>query len=72
MQPESTTTRRSRLMGAGPWLWLGISAVWAAVVFAAELAAWPLAIWVAITLGPLMLLRNRPVPVNETQPGGTP
>jgi hypothetical protein len=40
-------------------LWLGLSAAWAVVIFTTGLMAWPLALWIATTLGPLTLLRTR-------------
>jgi len=51
--------RRARLRNALPWLWLGLSAVWAVVIFTTDQLAWPLALWVATTLGPLAVLDNR-------------
>ena len=53
------TARRAHLVTALPWLWLGPSAVWAAVIFITDQPAWPLALWIAITVGPLTALRTR-------------
>lgn len=51
--------RDGRLRKALPWLWLGLSAAWAAVIFITDQVAWPLALWVATTLGPLTALNKR-------------
>lgn len=41
-----------------PALWLVMSIGWAVVIFVTDQLAWPLALWVATTLGPLTYLRN--------------
>jgi len=51
--------RRTRLLRALPWLWLGLSAAWAVVIFVTDQMAWPLALWIATTVGPLTALRTR-------------
>ena len=51
--------RRTRLLNALPWLWLGLSAAWAVVVFVTDQVAWPLALWIATTVGPLTALKTR-------------
>ena len=63
---NSTTTRatggtalRTRLLNALPWLWLGMSAAWAVVIVTTDELAWPLALWIATTVGPLSALRTR-------------
>jgi len=33
--------------------WLVLSATWAVVIFATDQLAWPLALWIATTVGPL-------------------
>ncbi len=53
------TARRAQLLNALPWLWLGLSAAWAVVVFATDQLAWPLALWIATTVGPLTALKTR-------------
>ncbi len=53
------TARRARLLNALPWLWLGMSAAWAVVIFATDQLAWPLALWIATTVGPLTALKTR-------------
>jgi hypothetical protein len=53
------TARRARLVNALPWLWLGMSAAWAVVIVATDQLAWPLALWIATTAGPLTALRTR-------------
>jgi hypothetical protein len=50
---------RARLANALPWLWLAVSAAWAVVVFTTDQPAWPLALWIATTVGPLIALRTR-------------
>ncbi len=62
--PESVSgrrqaSRRERLLSALPWAWLTMSALWAAVIFVTDQLAWPLALWVATTLGPLTVVRSR-------------
>jgi len=62
--------RPTRLLNALPWLWLGLSAAWAAVIFATDQVAWPLALWIATTVGPLTALKTRldrtPIPEGAT------
>ena len=53
---------RRRLLKAVPWLWLGLSAAWAVVIFATDQVAWPLALWIATTVGPLTALKARLAP----------
>ena len=53
------TTRRHRLVSVLPWMWLGLSAAWAVVIFATDRPAWPLALWIATTVGPLTALKTR-------------
>ena len=52
------TARRARLLNALPWLWLGMSAAWAVVIFTTDQLAWPLALWIATTVGPLTALKT--------------
>ncbi len=60
---STTATRggalRTHLVNALPWLWLGLSAGWAVVIFATDQLAWPLALWIATTVGPLTALKTR-------------
>jgi hypothetical protein len=42
-----------------PFAWLALSAVWAAVIFITDQLAWPLALWIATTVGPLTALETR-------------
>ncbi len=53
------SARRAHVLNALPWLWLGLSAVWAVVIFATDQVAWPLALWIATTVGPLTTLKSR-------------
>ena len=53
------TARRAHLWKALPWLWLGVSAAWAVVIFTTDQLAWPLALWIATTVGPLTALKTR-------------
>ncbi len=39
--------------------WLGLSLLWAVVIIVTDALAWPLALWIATTVGPLTWLRNR-------------
>ena len=64
--PQPHGTRRTsdqsnheRLIAALPWLWLTLSALWAVVIFTTDQLAWPLAVWIATTVGPLTALRSR-------------
>lgn len=70
MRSEPTASQRSRLQASLPWLWLLLSAIWAAIILATETAAWPLAVWIATTLGPFTLSRNRTNPIQGADPGG--
>lgn len=58
-------TRRDRLMSVLPWMWLGLSAAWAIVIFTTDQLAWPLALWIATTVGPLTALKTRLDPNTE-------
>jgi hypothetical protein len=41
-----------------PWLWLSMSVLWAVVIFVTGQLAWPLALWIATTVGPLTYLNT--------------
>lgn len=43
-----------------PFLWLALSAFWAAVILITNAPARPLAVWIATMLGPLTVLQRRP------------
>lgn len=49
---------RSHSLGALPWLWLAMSLLWLVVVIVTDQPAWPLALWIATTIGPFIYLRN--------------
>jgi hypothetical protein len=52
---------RGRLRKVVPWLWLAMSLAWAVVIIVTDELAWPLALWVATTVGPLTCLtRSEP------------
>lgn len=61
------TERRAHVLNALPWLWLGLSAVWAGVIFATDQVAWPLVVWIATTVGPLTALKARVDPKSGSQ-----
>lgn len=64
MAPDDTP--RSTLHRALPAAWLAMSAAWAGVIFVTDQVAWPLALWIATTVGPLTALgRRTPAPTNE-------
>lgn len=48
-----------RLQRAIPFLWLALSMAWAVVILVTDQLAWPLALWIATTLGPLTALQAR-------------
>ncbi|KAA3636432.1 MAG: hypothetical protein DWP92_09520 [Armatimonadetes bacterium] len=48
-----------------PWLWLGFSMAWAVVIFVTDQLAWPLAMWIATTVGPLTYLQTRSRPTSS-------
>ncbi len=50
---------RAHLVNALPWLWLGMSAGWAVVIFTTDQPAWPLALWIAASVGPLIARKTR-------------
>lgn len=58
----------SRLRQAVPWIWLAMSMLWAIVIIVTDQIAWPLALWVATTLGPLTYLRT---PKHPAEPGAS-
>jgi hypothetical protein len=66
-QAAGGTTRRAHALNALPWLWLGLSAVWAVVIFTTNQVAWPLALWIATTVGPLSALKTRLDPNTDPQ-----
>ena len=45
-----------RLRQAVPWLWLAMSLAWAVIIIVTDELAWPLALWIATTVGPLTYL----------------
>jgi hypothetical protein len=57
--PKGDRSSRARLTTTLPWLWLALSAFWAVIILTTDQLAWPLALWVATTLGPLTALRSR-------------
>ncbi|MCZ7534001.1 MAG: hypothetical protein M5U23_11475 [Acidimicrobiia bacterium] len=64
MAPESTLRRPSKIQRLLPWLWLGFSMAWAVVIFVTDQLAWPLALWIATTVGPLIYLQTRSQPTS--------
>ena len=54
----SADETRARLGRGVPWLWLGLSALWAVVIIVTDAQAWPLTIWIAATLGPITYLQR--------------
>jgi len=48
----------SHLRRAVPWLWLVLSALWAVVIIVTDTVSWPLALWIATTVGPLTYLHQ--------------
>lgn len=62
MRREPARTRR--FDRAIPFLWLALSMLWAGAVIVTDQLAWPLALWIATTVGPLTVWRAR----NETKP----
>lgn len=48
-----------RLLAALPWLWLALSAAWAVAILVTDQVGWPLALWIATTVGPLSVLGTR-------------
>ena len=57
--PPSGPGGRSTLQRVVPFAWLALSAAWAAVIVVTDQVAWPLAIWIATTLGPLTAIERR-------------
>lgn len=49
---------RSRFRLVLPWLWLAMSMLWAVVIIVTDQLAWPLALWIATTVGPLTYLKT--------------
>ncbi|MDW3214735.1 MAG: hypothetical protein R8G01_12095 [Ilumatobacteraceae bacterium] len=62
-----TVTFRTRVVASLPWMWLGLSAAWAIVIFATDEVAWPLALWIATTVGPLTALKTRLDPNTDSR-----
>lgn len=53
-----TAELSGRAQKAVPWLWFAMSLVWAVVIIVTGQLAWPLALWVATTVGPLTYLEK--------------
>ena len=53
MTARVTRGRRRRVV---PWLWLAISLAWVVAIIVTDEQAWPLALWIAATVGPLSYL----------------
>jgi hypothetical protein len=68
MAPEEAP--RTTLRRALPFAWLALSAAWACVIFVTDQVAWPLALWVATTVGPLTALDRRERRTTTTDPNG--
>lgn len=49
---------KSRWRQALPWLWLAMSLLWAVLIIVTDQLAWPLALWISTTVGPLTYLRT--------------
>lgn len=57
---------RGPLRQALPWLWLAMSLLWAVVIIVTEHLVWPLALWIATTVGPLTYVttaQHEPAPL---------
>jgi hypothetical protein len=54
-EPDRLSTR-PRVV---PLAWLALSAAWAAVIVVTDQPGWPLAVWIATTLGPLTAIERR-------------
>ena len=69
----TTVSPRSRMRSALPWLWLVMSMAWAVVIFVTDQLAWPLAFWIATTVGPLTYLRTsrKRIEFEGSNPEGT-
>ena len=52
----SADATRHQVRRAVPWLWLAVSLAWAVVIIVTDELAWPLALWIATTVGPLTYL----------------
>lgn len=69
----SAGATRGRLRQVIPWLWLAISLLWAVVIIVTDELGWPLALWIATTVGPLTYLSKTeaaqgPGPGRERKP----
>ena len=42
-----------------PFLWFAVLVAWVALLFVTDQPAWPLAVWIAITIGPFTVLQAR-------------
>ena len=54
----SDSAIKGQLRKVVPWLWLAMSLAWAVVIVVTDELAWPLALWIATTVGPLLYLNN--------------
>jgi hypothetical protein len=59
MLHEPVGDQRHWTRRAIPLLWLAMSMVWAVEILITDQLAWPLALWIATTLGPLTALQAR-------------
>jgi len=42
-----------------PAAWITVSAIWAVIILVTDHPAWPLALWIATTVGPLTTLARQ-------------
>jgi len=61
MNPKTAATsdmRRAQLLHVLPWMWLATCIAWALVLVATDRPAWPLTLWIATTVGPVVALNT--------------
>lgn len=66
------TEPSSRLRDTLAWTWLAFSATWAVVILVTDHVDWPLALWIAATVGPLAALELGARDDHDRRPDTTP
>lgn len=73
-EPIRETATIGSLRHWTPFVWLAVLLIWVALVFVTDKPAWPLAVWIAFTIGPLAALQasSGTVPPDTVPPDTSP
>jgi hypothetical protein len=56
MMAAEPADTRMRLLRLVPFLWIALSLAWLVIVIVTDRPAWALAVWIAVTIGPIAML----------------